>query len=161
MVGDQIRFVASVDQPIRESMIEPLHRDVDCMWNCSILLLPLHISIHTATYSKCLLELVLHINETLLCDSDCLLVRVFYPNSPIISCFEMSTQFVYFRVQEPMNHFVWGFCALVHTVIAINISAEPESGFIAEPNIKEVRILFNLVLEPPAYHKMFFPSQLV
>ena len=59
-------FVASADQPIRESMVEPLHLDIGCMWSCSILLEPLHVSIHTTTCSKCPPELVQHINVTLL-----------------------------------------------------------------------------------------------
>lgn len=47
-----LRFAASADQPIRESMSEPLHCDVSCMWSCPILLEPLRILIHATTCSQ-------------------------------------------------------------------------------------------------------------
>ena len=61
------------------------------------------------------------------------------------------------RVQGPLKHLVCGFCAPVDTVITIDMFTEPEMYFVAEPNIiKEVRVLFNLVLKPPAHHQTFF-----
>ena len=154
--GGQIRlmrrplgFVAPADQPIRESIVEPLHRDVGCMWSCHILLEPLHISIHTITYSKCHPELVQHINVTLLCD--CLIDCVFKPKRSDYSIFWVG--YAFYWVQGSLKHLVWCFCAPEHTVIAINMSTESEVCFIAEPNlIKEVRILFNLILEQLAQH---------
>ena len=71
-------FAALVDQPIGESIVEPLYRDVGCNWSCLILMEPLHISIHTTMWSKCLPERVHHINETLFCDTDRL-----FPTEPL------------------------------------------------------------------------------
>ena len=60
-------------------MIEPLHRDVGCMWDCLILLEPLQFLIHTMMCSKCPPELVKHISVMLFCGSDCLLACFFKP----------------------------------------------------------------------------------
>ena len=66
------------------------------------------------------------------------------------------------RVQGPLKHHVRSFCASVHTVIAIHMSTKLEVYFVAELNItKEVRVLFNLILEPLTHQWTFFPCQLV
>ena len=51
-------FMVPADQLIRESMVEPLHSDVGCMWSYPNLLEPLYISNHTMMCSKCPPELV-------------------------------------------------------------------------------------------------------
>ena len=77
----------AADRPIKESIVEPLHRDVSSVWSCYVLSEPLYISIPTTKCSKCLSELVQHINITLLCDSDCLLVCAFKPKRSDYSMF--------------------------------------------------------------------------
>ena len=147
-------FAVPADQTIRESMVEPLNRDVGCMWSFHILLEPLHVSIDTTTCSKVSPELIQHIDVTLLCDSDYLFVCVFKPKWFDYSLFwDGYPDYAFHKVQGPMKNLVWGFCAPVHTVIAIEMSTEPKMGFVVKPNIiKEVRILLNLVLESPANH---------
>ena len=50
----------------------------------------------------------------------------------------------FYSVQKLLKHIFW---SLEHTIIAIDMSRESEVGFAAELNIiKEIRILFNLVL---------------
>ena len=57
------------------------------------------------------------------------------------------------RVQGPLKHLVWSFCAPVHTVIATDLPTEPEMCF-----IKEVGILFNLFLNHRHITKCFSRS---
>ena len=118
-------FTAPTDQSIRKSMVESLRHDIGCIWSCSIVLKLLHISIQTTI-------------QTLVC--------VFK-----LKRFDYSMHWdgysarAFHRVQGPLKHLVWGFCILVHTLIAIDMSTEPEVCFVAELSIDEVRNLFNLV----------------
>ena len=122
---------------------------VDCMWSCHILLEPLHIFIPITTSSKYPPELVQLINITLLCDRDCLLVCLFKPKRSDYSMFwygHLGSAF--HKVQGLLKHLICTFYSPVHTVIAIDMSTEPDMCFVAKPNtIKKVRILFNIVLE--------------
>jgi len=152
-----LRFAAPADQPIRESVVQPLHRDIGCMWSCPILLEPLHISIHATTCPKYPPELVEHRNVTLLCDSDCILVCVFKPKwSDYAMLGDGHPGRTFHRLQGPLKHLVWGLCAPEHIVLAIDMPTEQKVCFVTEPNIiKKVRVLFDLVLEPPAHHNTF------
>ena len=60
------------------------------------------------------------------------------------------------RVQGPLKNLVWGLCTPKHIILAIDMARGQEVCFVAESNIiKKVRILFDLVLEPPAHHNTF------
>ena len=111
------------DESIKESMVEPLHRDVGCLWSCLILLEPWHISTHTTTCSKCPPEFVQHINVTLLFYCDCLLVFVFKPKLSDYSMFWYGHSSHAFHIaQGPLKHLVWSFCAPIYTVNSIDMA---------------------------------------
>ena len=150
---DNFGIVVPADQLIRKLMVEPLHCDMGCMWSCCILLGPLHTLIHTTTCSKWHQKLVQHINVMLFCDSNSLLICIFKPKQSNYSIFwDSHPNHAFHIVHGLLKHLVWGFCAPIHTY-CIDRSTEPEVCFVAEPNIiKEVRILFNLILKPLAHH---------
>ena len=151
-----LSFVAPAEKPMRESMVKPLHRDDGFMWSCLIFLGT--ILIHTTTCFKCPPELV-----QFLCDSDCLLDGVFKPKRSNYSmCWDVNPGRAFHIVQGLLKHLVLVICAPVHTVIATDMSIEPEARLVSEPNIiKEVRIFFNIVLEPLGTSLNVFPCQLV
>lgn len=112
-------FAAPADQQIRESVVQPFHRDVGCMWSCLILLEPLHISIHATTCPKTRPELVEHHNVMLLCDGDYLLVCVFKPKRFNYAMFwDGHPGHAFYRVLGPLKHLLWGLCAPEHIVLA-------------------------------------------
>ena len=112
-----------------------LHHDVGCMRSCLILLEPLHILIHTMTCSKCPSELVQCINVKLFYDSDYLLFCIFKPKESNYSMFWNDHKGLAFhRVQGLLKHLIKCYCTPVHTVIASDMSTEPEVCFVAEPN---------------------------
>ena len=123
-------FTAPADQLMRESMVEPLHQDVGCMWSYLTLLEPLHISIHTMKCSKCPSELFLHISVMLFCDSDCLLICVFKPKwFNYYMLWDGHLGHAFHRGQKSLKHRIWGFCAPVNTVITIDMSQGARNVF--------------------------------
>ena len=115
---------------------------------------PLHISVHTLTCSKYPPEHILLINVTSLCYRDCVLVGVFKPKrSDFFMLWDGHLGRAFQTVEGPLRLLTRCFGVPIHTVIATEMSIEPEVCLYAEPNIiKEVRILFNLDLEPAAHH---------
>ena len=101
---------------------------------------------------KYTLDLVHHINVTLLWNSDCHLVYVFKPKWSDYSMFWNShTGCAFHSVEGLQKHALWAFCTPVHTVIAIDMYTEPKVCFIVE-----FRILLNRILAPGAHHETFF-----
>ena len=124
---------------IRRIKVEPFHYVVSCVWKLSILLKPFHISIHSMTCSKCLLELfstsmersfvTMTVSSSVLSNQNC----------SIIPDFEMTSNAVHFREWKGIKSISsWGLCAQVHShcywhVHWVQIVLQPN-------NIKEVKM---------------------